>query len=67
MGKVRVICSRCGKIVERYPSQVSATPFCKVLCQVLHQRSDAQMERNRKPEKYIRWLGHIRKGSSQST
>ena len=32
MGKVRVICSRCGKIVERYPSQVSATPFCSRSC-----------------------------------
>ena len=32
MGKIQVICSRCGKIVERYPSQVSATPFCSRAC-----------------------------------
>lgn len=32
MGKIQVICSCCGKIVERYPSQVSPTPFCSRAC-----------------------------------
>lgn len=32
MGKIQVVCSCCGKIVFRYPSQVSATPFCSRAC-----------------------------------
>lgn len=44
--KIAVDCTNCDKVIERYPSQVSKTPFCSRECNVEYMKREHSREIN---------------------